>query len=276
MDESDIIALKYKAKQIRKDILISITEAGSGHTGGSLGLADVFTALYFNIMKHRPYQPDWEDRDRLILSIGHVAPVLYATLANAGYFDVKELLTLRKLNSRLQGHPGRDHGLPGIELSSGSLGQGLSVAVGMALAAKMDKKSWHIFTIHGDGELQEGSNWEAAMSASHYKLDNITALVDRNHLQIDGSTSDIMNLEPLAHKWKSFGWNVINCYGNDIGDIIKAYKFALTYKEKPTVIIAETVMGKGVKSIENDYHWHGKVPSKKQLSLFLNELEEGN
>jgi len=186
---TEIANLKHIARDIRRDILISLAEAGSGHTGGSMGLADIFAALYFSVLRHDPTRPLWEDRDRLILSIGHVAPVLYATLARAGYFDRKELLTLRKLGSRLQGHPGRDHGLPGIEISSGSLGQGLSVATGLALAAKTDHKNWRVYSIHGDGELQEGSIWEAAMSASHYRLDNLTAVVDRNGLQIDGPTS---------------------------------------------------------------------------------------
>ena len=193
----DVEELKNISKKIRKDIIKCLSEAGSGHTGGSLGLADVFACLYFNIMHHRPDEPSWEDRDRLVLSIGHVAPVLYAALAHSGYFPVEELKSLRKLGTRLQGHPGRDHGLPGLELSAGSLGQGLSVAVGMALAAKHAKSHYRIFCIHGDGELQEGSIWEAAMSASHHKLDNITALVDRNGLQIDGTTESVMELEPL-------------------------------------------------------------------------------
>ena len=194
---SFIHALKDISKDIRKDIIRMIANAGSGHTGGSLGLADIFTVLYFNILNHDPENPGWEERDRLILSIGHVAPVQYAALAYAGYFPKEELLTLRKLGSRLQGHPGRDHGLPGLELSAGSLGQGLSVAVGMAIAAKKDYKNHRIYCINGDGELQEGSIWEAAMSASFYKLDNLTALVDRNKLQIDGRIEDVMNIEPL-------------------------------------------------------------------------------
>ncbi len=269
---TNIKELYKKSKEVRTDVLTSLANAGSGHTGGSLGLADVFTCLYFNIMNHDPQNPEWEGRDRLILSIGHIAPVLYATLANAGYFPKEELMTLRKLGSRLQGHPGRDHGLPGIELSAGSLGQGLSVAVGMALAAKADKKTHTIYSIHGDGELQEGSIWEAAMSAAHHQLDNIIALVDRNHLQIDGETEKTMRLEPLKDKWISFGWETIDCNGNDITNIIEAYTKASQIKRKPTVIIANTIMGKGVKSIENNHNWHGKPPAKNELQTFIEEL----
>jgi len=270
----NIKELKKISAKIRKDILISINAAGSGHTGGSLGLADVFTVLYFNVMNHDPKNPKWKDRDRLVLSIGHVAPVHYATLARAGYFPLEELKTLRKLGSRLQGHPGKDHGLPGLELSSGSLGQGLSIAVGMALSAKIDKKDWQVFSIHGDGELQEGSIWEAAMSASHHKLDNITAIVDRNHVQIDGRTSDIMELEFLDEKWKSFGWNVLKCDGHNHEELISVLIEAKKYKGKPSVIIAETIMGKGVKSIENNYKWHGRAPSNEELKDFILQLEE--
>ncbi len=265
--------LENISKEIRKNTIKSITNAGSGHTGGSLGLADVFTVLYFQILNYDAINPNWDDRDRLVLSIGHVAPVHYATLAQAGYFPNDELMSLRKLGSRLQGHPGRDHGLPGIEISAGSLGQGLSVGVGMALSAKMDFKEWKVFTIHGDGELQEGSIWEAAMSAAHYKLDNLIALVDRNHVQIDGKTSDVMEIEPLTDKWKSFGWKVINCNGNCISELLEAFNEAILTKNKPVVIIAETKMGKGVKSIEDDYRWHGKAPSKEQLNDFLTQIK---
>lgn len=264
--------LDYLSKEIRKEIILALAEAGSGHTGGSLGLADVFTCLYFGILNHDPKQPGWEDRDRLILSIGHVAPVLYATLAFADYFPKDELLTLRKLGSRLQGHPGREHGLPGLELSAGSLGQGLSVATGLALAAKMDQKKWRVYSIHGDGELQEGAIWEAAMSAAHYRLDNLTALVDRNEVQIDGRTSDVMDLEPLEEKWKAFGWHVIHCNGHDHPDIFRAYDEAIKTRNKPSVIIAKTIMGKGIPSIEGDYRWHGKAPSGEQAAAFLEEI----
>ncbi len=268
--------LQKTATEIRKSIITSLTEAKSGHLGGSLGLADFFTALYFSVLNHDPQNPGWAGRDRVILSIGHVAPVLYATLAHAGYFPVDELNTLRKLGTRLQGHPGRDHGLPGIELSAGSLGQGLSVAIGMAIAAKMDHRSHRIYCLHGDGELQEGSIWEAAMAASHHKLGNLTAIIDRNGLQIDGNTEKVMRLEPLADKWKSFGWNVISCDGHDFISIITALNNAAHSGDVPSVIIAKTMMGKGIPEIENDYRWHGKVPTSAQSALFLRHLEGNN
>ncbi len=264
--------LKAISDNIRIDIIKSLSEAGSGHTGGSLGITDIFTVLYFNVLNHDPGNPEWEDRDRVILSIGHVAPVLYSTLAHAGYFPKEELKTLRKLGSRLQGHPGKEHGLPGIELSAGSLGQGLSVSVGLAISAKMDNKNHRVYSIHGDGELQEGAIWEAAMSAAHYKLNNLTAVVDRNCVQIDGKTSDVMELEPLADKWKSFGWNVIRCNGHDHTELIKAFKDAKSFKDKPSVIIAKTIMGKGVKEIEDDYKWHGKAPTKEEAERFIKEI----
>lgn len=267
--------LEEIAKEIRKSVINSISTAGSGHTGGSLGLADVFACLYFSEMNHRNADPKWNNRDRLILSIGHVAPVLYATLAHAGYFPVEELQTLRKLNSRLQGHPGKEHGLPGIELSAGSLGQGLSVAVGMALSAKHLKQDWRTYCILGDGELQEGSVWEAAMSAGHYKLNNLIAIVDRNFVQIDGQTEEVMKLEPLADKWKSFNWNVISTDGNSINDIMHSFEKAKQCHDKPTVIIANTKMGAGVASIAGDYKWHGKAPNEQQRLQFLEEINHG-
>jgi len=266
--------LKLKSLAIRKDIIRMLAEAGSGHLGGSLGLTDIFTTLYFHELKHQPQNPQWEERDRLILSIGHVAPVLYATLAHAGYFPIEELYTLRKLGSRLQGHPGKDKGLPGIEISSGSLGQGLSVAVGIALALKSDQNQARVFCICGDGELQEGSIWEAAMAASHYKLDNLICIVDRNGVQIDGPTHQVMELEPLALKWAAFGWHTITCNGNNINDILRAYNDTKQILETPKVILAQTIMGKGIASIEGDYHWHGKAPNKEEAIQFLNELEQ--
>jgi transketolase len=270
---NDPIRLHEIATEIRQSVVVSLAEAQSGHLGGSLGLADIFTTLYFSVLSHNPQNPYWSDRDRVILSIGHVAPVLYATLAHSGYFPVEELKTLRKLGSRLQGHPGRDHGLPGIELSAGSLGQGLSVAVGMALTAKMDHKNHHVFSIHGDGELQEGSIWEAAMSAAHHKLDNLIAIIDRNGLQIDGRTEDVMQIEPLSDKWRSFGWHVIGCDGNNIEQLMMAFAEAGTILDHPTVIIAKTTMGKGIRSIEGDYRWHGKVPSLEQAGEFVKQLQ---
>lgn len=274
IDKQEIQRLEQIARNLRIDVVRSLAEAGSGHLGGSLGLADVFAALYFNILNHKSDKPNWEERDRLILSIGHVAPILYTALAHAGYFPKEELLTLRKLGSRLQGHPGKEHGLPGIELSAGSLGQGLSVAVGLAMAAKIDYKSWQVYSIHGDGELQEGSIWEAAMSAAHYKLDNLIALVDRNFVQIDGTTSEVMEIEPLTDKWKSFGWEVILCDGNSMKDILHAYTVAKEVKGKPAVLIAKTAMGKGIQAIENNNKWHGKAPTAEEAIKFINELEE--
>jgi transketolase len=273
VDDQTIARIRTLSREIRADILRSITEAGSGHTGGSLDLADLFATLYFYILRHKPAQPSWKDRDRLILSIGHVAPVLYAALAHAGYFPREELMTLRKLGSRLQGHPGRDHGLPGIELSAGSLGQGLSVAVGMAMTAKMEKAAWRVYSIHGDGEMQEGSIWEAAMSAAHYKLDNLVAFIDRNGVQIDGKTSDVMEIEPLEKKWKAFGWEVFQCDGHDHRQIADVADRVKEIKGRPSVIILKTIMGKGVKSIEGDYRWHGKAPTRLELERFLEELQ---
>ncbi len=267
--------LKNLAIRIRCSVIESLAEAGSGHLGGSLGLADVFTALYFYELRHKPANPVWEGRDRLILSIGHVAPVLYATLAHAGYFSVEELLTLRKLGTRLQGHPGKDKGLPGIEISSGSLGQGLSVGVGLALSYRYDKSSNRTFVVMGDGELQEGSVWEAAMSAAHYGLDNLVAIVDRNNKQIDGNTTDVMNLEPLKQKWEAFGWHVASCDGNNMQAILQTFDSVREVKGKPKIILAQTLMGKGVKSIEDDYRWHGKVPSKEQGAAFVKEVLSG-
>lgn len=267
-----ITDLENKALEIRKLVVKSLTEAGSGHLGGSLGLADIFSALYFNIMNHNPKDPEWEDRDRLILSIGHVAPVLYSTLALAGYFPVEEMKTLRKLNSRLQGHPATCHKIPGLETSAGSLGQGLSIAVGMALSAKINKKNGKVFSIHGDGELQEGSVWEAAMSASHHKLDNLIAIVDRNECQIDGKTKDVMELEPLSDKWRSFGWDIQTCDGNNMTEILNTFDKISYNTEKPTVIIARTKMGKGIKSIEDNYLWHGKVPDPQNFNQLISEL----
>lgn len=271
IDEID--RLRTISGAIRIDVIRSLAASGSGHLGGSLGLADVFTVLYFNIMRHDPDNPSWPGRDRLVLSIGHVAPVFYTTLAHAGYFPKSELMELRKLGSRLQGHPGRDHHLPGIELSAGSLGQGLSVAAGMAISDKKDGNRRRVYSIHGDGELQEGAIWEAAMSAAHYRLDNLIATVDRNRVQIDGHTSDVMEIEPLAEKWKSFGWKVFECNGNDIADLIKTYNQAQKVKNKPSVIIASTSMGKGIRSIENDYGWHGKAPSAQEADEFIRQLK---
>jgi transketolase len=262
--------IKSEAYNIRKNTILSLTAAGSGHIGGSLGLADVFAVLYFAVMKHDPENPKLVDRDKLILSIGHVAPVHYATLVEAGYFPESELLTLRKMGSRLQGHPSFSVGLPGIETASGSLGQGLSIAVGMALADKLDMIDRNIFCICGDGELQEGQIWEAAMSASHHKLNRITLVVDRNFVQIDGKTDEVMDVDPLLQKFEAFGWNVLECDGNNVNELISS--FAARVCDKPNVIIAKTVMGKGVPEIEGDYGWHGKAPDDTQCERFLKQL----
>ena len=275
-----MIVLEEKARHIRELILTALAEAGSGHTGGSLDLVDIFTVLYFNHLRHDPQHPDWEGRDKVVLSIGHTAPVLYATLAAAGYFPEEEMLTLRKLGSRLQGHPSYESHLPGLETSSGSLGQGLGVALGLALAAKMDGPSTgsgtmsRVFCIMGDGEQQEGSVWESAMAAAHHKVDNLCAIIDRNRLQIDGGTEQVMAIDPLRDKWTTFGWHTLEIDGHDMSQIKMALDLADKERGRPSVIIADTIMGKGVKSIENDYRWHGKVPSKEQLKDFIYELHQ--
>ena len=267
-----MVDYQTKATHIRELILRALTEAGSGHTGGSLDLVDIFTVLYFDHLRHDPQHPDWEGRDRVVLSIGHTAPVLYATLAAAGYFPEEELMTLRKLGSRLQGHPSYAFKLPGLETCSGSLGQGLGVALGMALSAKMDGMGNRVFCIMGDGEQQEGSVWETAMAAAHHKADNLCAFIDRNRLQIDGGTEEVMRIDPLKDKWVAFGWNALEIDGHDYGQIKMALENAEMTKDKPTVIIADTIMGKGVPSIENNNRWHGKVPSKEELEGFLEEV----
>jgi transketolase len=271
----DLDFLKSKAKQIRKDVIISLAEAGSGHLGSSLGLADIFTALYFEVMNVYPDDPKNENRDRLIVSIGHVAPVIYATLAHRGFFPIEELMTLRKLGSRLQGHSTPNHGLPGIEVSTGSLGQGLSIAIGMALAAKIKNEKHTVFCILGDGELQEGQVWEAFMSAPMHNLDNLVAIIDRNNCQIDGFVDRVMDIEPLKDKLKAFNWEVYEIDGHNIAEIVEVLG-SLKLKQgggKPKVVVANTLMGRGVKSIENNCGWHGKPPAKEDVPKFLEELE---
>jgi transketolase len=237
-----------------------------------MGLADIFTALYFNILKHDPNNPDWDQRDILILSNGHCVPVRYAAMANAGYFDRKELLTLRKLGSRLQGHPERLR-LPGLENTSGPLGCGLSQAAGMALAMRLDNnKDRYIYVVIGDGETDEGNIWEAAMLANKYKLSNLIAIMDRNNIQIDGTTENVMPLENVVDKWKSFGWKVLEVDGNNIEEVINAFNFAKTIENSPVILIAHTIPGKGVDFMENDYHWHGMPPDSDQAKLALHEL----
>ena len=267
----DISFLKEKAKEIRKSIVSMITEAKSGHPGGSLSATDILTALYFSEMNVDPTNPKMEGRDRFVLSKGHAAPAIYATLAEKGYFSKDELMTLRKFGSRLQGHPDMKK-LPGIEISTGSLGQGLSVANGMALNAKIFNENYRTYVVLGDGEIQEGQIWEAAMTAAHYKLDNLCAFLDSNNLQIDGNVSEIMGVEPLDKKWEAFGWNVIKIDGHDFEQILSALDKAREYKGKPTMIIAKTIKGKGVSFMENVCGFHGVAPTLEELERALAEL----
>jgi len=264
--------LETIANDIREDIIRMLEHAGSGHSAGPLGLADVFTALYFDIMKYDPKNLTWEDRDILLLSNGHCVPVQYATMAHAGFFDRKELMTLRQLGSRLQGHPERTK-LPGLENTSGPLGSGLSQACGMALALRMDKQQhrW-IYVVMGDGEQDEGNVWEAAMLASKYKLHNVIAITDRNNIQIDGPTESVMPLEDFKAKWEAFGWHVLEIDGNDIEAVIDACAMGRTIVEKPTMIVAHTIPGKGVDFMEYDFAWHGKPPDHEQAVKALHEL----
>jgi transketolase len=264
--------LEQIANDIRKSIIKMLEEAGSGHSAGPLGMADVFTALYFDVLVHDPKKPDWPDRDILVLSNGHIVPVRYATMAHAGYFPKKELMTLRKFGSRLQGHPERDM-LPGLETTSGPLGSGLSQAAGMALALKWETNHnrW-VYCLTGDGELDEGNIWEAAMFAAKYKLYNLTVIVDRNNIQIDGPTEEIMPLEDVKLKWESFGWHVIEIDGNNIEAIIDACSMAKAIVEKPVVILAHTIPGKGVDFMEYDFHWHGSPPNSEQAKKALHQL----
>ncbi len=265
--------LKLKANTLRRHILKMIHAAGSGHPGGSLSSTEIFTALYFSVMQHDPKDPHWEGRDRFILSKGHVCPALYAAMAESGYFPAEELLTLRKLGSRLQGHPHMLK-LPGLEMSCGSLGQGLSLAAGIAIGLKMDKKTPRVYCLMGDGELDEGQIWEAAMTAAHYKLDNLCGIVDVNGLQIDGWTKDVKNLEPLADKWKAFGWHVIECNGHEVMDVVDALNQSKSIHSQPTVLLCHTVKGKGVSFMENNAGWHGKAPSDEELTKALSELDK--
>ena len=263
--------LETKAEAIREMIITMLVAAGSGHTAGPLGMADIFTAFYFHILKHDPKNPEWEERDRLILSNGHICPVLYAAMSHAGYFPIEECLTLRKFGSRLQGHPERLR-LPGLETTSGPLGEGLSQAAGMAYALRMDGKKNHVYCVMGDGEQEEGNVWEAVLFAGKYRLSNLTAVMDRNNIQIDGMTEDIMPLESLRAKYEAFNWHVLEVNGNDIPMFIGAIEEAKAIYEKPVVIIAHTIPGKGVPEIEFDYHWHGKPPTKEEGKRFLKEL----
>ncbi|HUY62494.1 MAG TPA: transketolase [Candidatus Paceibacterota bacterium] len=273
MDVNDetIAALEKHAESIRETVIRMLVAAGSGHTAGPLGLADIFAAFYFHILEHDPKSPDWDGRDRFILSNGHTVPVRYAAMAHAGYFPVEECLTLRKFGSRLQGHPERLR-LPGLETTSGPLGEGLSQAAAMAYALRMDGKKNRVYVVMGDGEQDEGSVWEAAMWTGKHKLSNLTAVIDRNNIQIDGMTEDVLPLEPLRAKYEAANWHVLEADGNDLRSFIGAVHEAHAIYEKPTVIIAHTVAGKGVPEIEFDYRWHGKPPTKEEGKRFLKEI----
>ncbi len=272
-DSAVVAELQEKARKLRVHVLRMTHAAGSGHPGGSLSATDVITALYFNILRVDPKNPQWPDRDRFILSKGHACPVLYAALAERGFFPTAELMTLRKLGSRLQGHPELGT-TPGLEACAGAEGQGLSIAVGMALAARLDGRSHRIYVMMGDGENDVGQTWEAALSASHFRLDNITAVVDRNGIQQEGKTEEIMALEPMADKWRAYGWNVLEIDGHDMEAVLEAFDTARSVKDRPTVIIAQTIKGKGVSYMENVVRFHGVAPTDEELKQGLAELGE--
>ena len=259
------------SKVIRRDIVEMLTESASGHPGGSLSAADIVTTLYFNELNIDPENPRWVDRDRFVLSKGHAAPVLYSALARRGFFDPQQLLTLRKTGSDLQGHPNMND-VPGVDMSTGSLGQGISAAVGMALAGKTDNKSYRVYALLGDGELEEGQVWEASMAAAHYKLDNMTIFVDFNGLQIDGDITKVMNPSPIDKKFEAFGWNVMVIDGHNYDEILDAIEKAKNHKGQPTAVICKTVKGKGVSFMENEASWHGTAPSKEQCAQAMKEL----
>lgn len=269
--DKKIKELELKANDIRQSIIEMLTEAGSGHTAGPLGMTDIFTAFYFHILNHDPKNPDWEERDRLILSNGHIVPVRYATMAHAGYFPIGELKTLRKFGTRLQGHPERER-LPGVENVSGPLGSGLSQAAGMALGARMDGKKFQVYCLMSDGEHDAGNLWEGAMFAGNNKLSNLTGIIDRNNIQINGMTEDVMPLEPLRDKYEAFGWHVIDIDGHNMEEIVDSVEKAKAIYEKPTLIIAHTIPGKGIEGMEFDYTWHGKPPKPEEAKKFLAEL----
>jgi len=269
---TDIKELQKKAIEIRKDIMKMLMLAGSGHTGGSLSIVEILIALYYHTLKHDPAKPDWRERDRFLLSKGHACPALYAVLAHKGYFPKELLWTLRKLGSPLQGHP--QMGLAGVEISSGSLGQGLSIANGIALAARLDGLKMRTYCLMGDGETNEGQVWEAAMTASHYKLDGVCAIIDFNKLQIDGFCCEVMDLGAFSHKWEAFGWNAIEADGHDLAGLISAFDKASAAKGKPSVIIADTVKGKGVSFVENKVEWHGIAPKREEYERAVKELDE--
>lgn len=270
-NDSKIKELESKAKQIRRLIIQMLAKSGSGHPGGSLSAADLVTALFFAVLRHKPQEPNWSQRDRFHMSKGHCCPLWYAVLAESGYFSKEKLWTLRQLGSMLQGHP--DRRTPGVEVASGSLGQGLSVGLGMSLAQKIDKKDSRVYVLLGDGEIQEGNIWEAAMACAHYKCSNLCAILDYNGFQIDGKTRDIMNLEPLVAKWQAFGWHTIEIDGHNMQQILLAYEEAKSIVDKPSIIIAHTIKGKGVSFMENVLDFHGRAPTKEEEIKALKELE---
>jgi transketolase len=267
-----VAELKTMAKKLRRHVITMIATAGSGHPGGSLSAADIITALYFKLLRYNPENPRWSDRDRFILSKGHAAPILYAALAETGYFPVAELATLRKLDSRLQGHADSKF-TPGVEMSAGSLGMGLSFAIGVALAARLNSKTYRTYVLLSDGECEEGQTWEAALSTAHFELDNLTAIVDYNGIQLSGRTCDIMNLEPFARKWQAFGWHTIDINGHDFEQILAACQRAEKKRNKPVVIIARTIKGKGVSFMEDNVAFHGKAPTWEEAERALKELQ---
>ncbi len=267
-----VTEMKMIAKRLRRHIISTIGKAGSGHPGGSLSAVEIVTALYFRILRHKPQDPQWSDRDRFILSKGHAAPLLYATLAECGYFPVDELPTLRQLDSRLQGHTDRTV-TPGVEMSAGALGQGLSFAIGIALAGRLNSQNYRVYVLLGDGECDEGQVWEGAMSAAHFKLDNLVAIVDNNRQQIDGWNRDVMNLDPFNKKWQAFGWHVTEVDGHDLTQLTQAFNRAKLIKKQPTVIIAHTIKGKGVSFMENNPDFHGKAPTATEVEIALKELK---
>ena len=268
----DNIEIENKAKEIRRDIIEQVYRASSGHPGGSLSIADIMAVLYFDELNIDEKNPKWEERDRLVLSKGHCSPALYGALAERGFFEKEDLKGFRNINSKLQGHPNMND-VPGVDMSSGSLGQGLSVANGMAISGKLDNKNYRVYCILGDGEIEEGQIWEAAMASNKYKLDNLCVIVDNNNLQIDGTIEEVMSSYPIDEKFKSFGFQIINIDGNDIEEIIKAFDVAKNVKGKPTCIIAKTVKGKGVSFMENKVEWHGKAPNEEQYKQAMEELE---
>ena len=268
---SKVEELEKKAKTIRKGIIESVYEAKSGHPGGSLSIADILTVLYFNELKIDENNPNWEERDRVILSKGHCSPALYSVLANRGFFKVEDLKTFRKIDSYLQGHPDKNK-VPGVDMTTGSLGQGLSIANGIALMGKLQNKNYRVYAILGDGEIEEGQIWEAAMTSNKYKLDNLCVIIDNNNLQIDGSIEEVMSSYPIDEKFKSFGFQIINIDGHNIQEIMDAFEVAKNVKNKPTCIIAKTIKGKGISFMENRVEWHGKAPTEEQYKIAMKEL----